>query len=181
MLKGGMLMVFWITSVCLLTFFALLSLFIPRKWNVSCRSQLNSSCKELYAFLTNLKNWPAWQMDEEGDIAFLYVGPKIGEGAAQYWVSDDIPSCLRIERCELYKRIHCQIRINQGETVLHWTLEFNENKNGTEIAWMCQGTSKRNPFDRYLTLFYKWMLKREMKEALGRLKRVELMAVRKSA
>lgn len=167
-------MVYGIILLSLLTFFILISFLIPFRWKVKHTALIKASAEEVYDFLLHLKNWPQWQMKDEKDLTFLYVGPEKGEGAAQYWESAGTPACLRIGRCEHLISIHYQIRINRGETVLRWTLDFKNKKEFTMLTWECEGTSKKNPFDWFLTFFYKWKTKQEMKIAMERLQEINI-------
>ena len=151
-------------------FFILFSLFIPSIWRVKETVILNIAPIEMYESLVHIKNWPQWQMDENAAIPFMYVGPEKGEGASQYWETDSVPASLRIDRCIPGKSIHYQMRINKGETILRFVILFSEGTSSTRLTWMCEGSSKRHPFERYITLFYRWKMKHEMKLALIRLK-----------
>jgi hypothetical protein len=165
------MMILFISAI-LMIFFMLFSFFIPKKWCVKEMVYLKIPSDDLYELLLYVKNWPQWQMDEHAVIPIMYVGPEKGEGASQYWESDGVPACLRIDRCEPGKSIHYQMRINKGETVLRFGILFSDEQNSTKLTWMCEGTSSKNPFERYITFFYKWMMRREMKVAVVRLKKL---------
>jgi hypothetical protein len=167
-----MLMMFLLVTGIVIILFILAAFLIPAGWRVKETAELNISHFELYESLLNLKNWPRWQMDEDAAIPIMFVGPERGEGASQYWETDGVPASLKIGRCVLEKSIHYQMRINKGETILRFGIFFSENHGSTTLTWMCEGTSKKNPFERYIAFFYKWKIKREMKAALFRLKKI---------
>ncbi|MFE1242641.1 hypothetical protein ACFW35_00810 [Fictibacillus sp. NPDC058756] len=165
-------MVFLLFTGILIILFILAAFLIPVGWRVKETSEMNISHFELYESLLHLKNWPRWQMDENAAIPFMYVGPERGEGASQYWEIDGVPASLKIGRCVPGKSIHYQMRINKGETILMFCIFFFQKQGSTTLTWMCEGTSMKNPFERYITFFYKWKMRREMKAALFRLKKI---------
>lgn len=165
-------MVVWLFTGIVMILFVLAALLIPARWKVKETADLNISHVELYEPLLNLKNWPQWQMDEHTAIPFMYVGPERGDGASQYWEIDGVPASLKITRCVPGKSIHYQMRINKGETNLMFCIFFSEKRGSTTLTWMCEGTSKKNILERYLTFYFKWKMKREMKIALFRLKKI---------
>lgn len=165
-------MVVWLLTGIVIILFVLAALLIPARWRVKETADLNISHFELYEALLNLKNWQRWQMDENTAIPFMFVGPERGEGASQYWEIDGIPASLKITRCVPGKSIHYQMRINKGETILMFCIFFSDKHGSTTLTWMCEGASKKSLFERYLTFFYKWKMKREMKVALFRLKKI---------
>ncbi|OOE14801.1 hypothetical protein [Fictibacillus arsenicus] len=161
-----------LTSIVIILF-VLAALLIPVRWRVKETADLNISLFDSYESLLNLKNWPRWQMDENTAIPFMYVGPERGEGASQYWEIEGVPASLKISRCVPGISIHYQMRINKGETVLRFVIFFSENHGcSTTLTWVCEGTTKKNPFERYLTFYYKWKMGQEMKAALFRLKKI---------
>jgi hypothetical protein len=164
-----MLMVLLMISGIVIFLFILFSFIIPNSWRVKEDATINLSLEELYESLLHVKNWPQWQMDDDSELAFMYVGPEKGEGASQYWETGGVPACLKIVRCEYNKRISYQMRINKGETILKFTLDFTNDHASVKLIWMCEGVSKRNPFERYMTLFYRWKMKQNMKVSLTRL------------
>jgi hypothetical protein len=172
---------YWMVALVILALFGILSLFVPRNWRVVHQTHMAHTVAELYAFLVHLKNWPRWQSVNENEVPFLYMGHTEGEGAVQYWEIDGVPACLRMERCEPYEKLHCQVRINKGDTVIRWTFELRESKGGTELTWICQGTSRKNPLDRCLTFFYKWRMKRDMRDSLERLRLLHVKTEQRSA
>jgi hypothetical protein len=177
------MVVFMITGI-VITFFILFSFFVPIRWRVKEMLIIKTSSDELYESLLHVKRWPKWQMDENAAIPFMYVGPDKGEGASQYWETDGVPASLRIDRCDPGKSIHYQIRINKGETNLRFAIIFCEDLGSPKLTWVCEGTSKKNPFERYMTFFYKWKMKQEMKMALLRLKTIyerQLEEIKQSA
>ncbi|RZT21110.1 hypothetical protein [Fictibacillus sp. BK138] len=165
-------MVVWLFTGIVMILFVLAALFIPAKWRVKETADLNISCLELYEFLLNLKNWPSWQMDENTAIPFMYVGPERGEGASKYWEINGVPASLKIGLCVQGKNIQYEMRINKGETILRFGIILSGNQRSTTLTWMCEGTSKKNLFERYLTFYDKWTMRREMKAALFRLKKI---------
>jgi hypothetical protein len=167
-----MLMVVWLFTGIAIILFVLAALLIPARWRVKETADLNISHFELYEFLLNLKNWPRWQMDEDAAIPFMFVGAERGEGASQYWEIDGVPASLKITRCVPGKSFHYEMRINKGETILMFCIFFSEKQGSTTLTWMCEGTSKKNIFERYLTFYFKWKLRQEMKVALIRLKKI---------
>ncbi|MFD1359382.1 hypothetical protein ACFQ4X_15775 [Fictibacillus halophilus] len=165
-------MVLLLFTGIIIILFILVAFLIPAGWRVKETADLNISHFELYESLLHLKNWPRWQMDENAAIPFMYVGPERGEGASQYWETDGVPASLKIAHCIPGKSIHYQMRINKGETILRFGIFFSENHGSTTLTWMCEGTSKKNPFERYIAFFYTWKMRREMKAALFRLKKI---------
>jgi hypothetical protein len=165
-------MVFLLFTGIVIILFILAAFFIPVGWRVKETADLNISHFELYETLLHLKNWLRWQMDENAAIPFMYVGPERGEGASQYWETDGVPASLKIGRCVPGKSIHYQMRINKGETILRFGIFFSEDHGSTTLTWVCEGTSKKNPFERYFAFFYKWKMRREMKAALFKLKKI---------
>ncbi|MBY6037430.1 hypothetical protein KUV80_12220 [Fictibacillus nanhaiensis] len=166
-------MVYGIIIGLVFSVFLLVSLIIPVKWRVKESAFIKCPVEKLFEELLHVKRWTEWQMDDNDEIAFLYVGPEKGEGAAQYWESNGTPACLRIDRCVPFKSISYQIRLNRGETVLKWRMDFlSDNPDSTHLTWMCEGTAPKHPIERYLTLFYKWKTKQEMKKAIFKLQEV---------
>lgn len=165
-------MVVWLFTGVAIILFVLAAFLIPARWRVEETADLNISHFELYEALLNLKNWPRWQMDENTGIPFMYVGSEKGEGASQYWEINGVPASLKIGRCIPGKSIHYEMRINKGETILRFGIFFSDKQGSTTLTWMCEGTSKKNIFERYLTFYFKWMMRREMKAALFRLKKI---------
>lgn len=165
-------MVYWVFTGIILLILSGLIYLVPRRWSVTETALIQTSAERLYAFLLPIKNWTKWQMDNEEEIAFLYIGPEKGEGASVYWEADGVPANIRIYSCEHLKNIRYHMKINSGETLLHFKFELVSLEDTVKVIWICEGTSTNHPLDRFISLFYRWGVRREMKKALEKLSEV---------
>ena len=77
---------FGILLVILLVIFAIISAFLPSRYEVERERMVDASASEVFAVLSDLSTWPdwtAWNVERDPEAVFEYDGE--GEGSVMTW------------------------------------------------------------------------------------------------
>lgn len=145
-------------------------MFIKDIWTVEEKIIINTSKKNIYQQIADLKNWQKWSVwtkDKDPTQKYTYEDNKWS------WESEKMGSgyLLITDSNEDYGiKYDLFIDMNGNKSLMHGTLQYKDSADGLEVTWIDQGDSQNSIFKKWLSLVIKSMLKKEFKEGLTNLK-----------
>jgi len=121
--------------------------------------------------INDLRNWPRWSAWSERDrIEFSYGDTVEGVGALQRWRHGKNHGSLKIVRSEPGRRIDYSVKLGGEKLELLGRIDVVPDGACTRITWKSVWEPARNPYMRYVDLFFRWRMRRDFAYGLARLK-----------
>lgn len=172
----------FVLSILLIVLFALLVLtflvaaFIPSKWKIEERIQINSLPVFVFQKINHLKfwaTWSVWSLRHDSSIQLTYAGPETGLGAIKKWTSDQMNGMLTIVQSTPDEVIQIHLELDQQQFILKGFFQIQlSDSNQTELLWTLYSTSESlNPLKRLQLLGLKKIMQSSMQLSLDQLKK----------
>ncbi len=154
----------------LLGFLIVFPWFYTRRPRVARRTVIHAKPPEIFPFINDLRNWPLWtEWARRDEMHFSYSGSPAGVGAVQRWESGCMSGEMRIVKSVEDDHIAYDLDINQGKYHLEGVLALEAVGEYTRATWVCKWELSRNPYARYLDLFFMWRIGRDFSAGLHNL------------
>jgi len=145
--------------------------FMRRRPRVARQITICTPPEDIFDMVNDLRNWPRWTAwSRREEISFDYGDVTHGVGAMQKWRQGKHAGTLRIIRSEPGKRIDYHLDMNRGKFRLLGRIDLVPDGECTRLTWKCVWEPARNPYMRYVDLFFRWMIGRDFSEGLVNLK-----------
>jgi hypothetical protein len=149
---------------------------IPRHWSVNESITINAPAEAVYAQIADLKNWQNWSpwtKEKDPTQVYTYEGPEMGVDQKWSWASENMGTgWLLIKTADPIKGIGYELFIDMkgNQSTINGEIAFTQTDSGLEVAWKDDGDSGNNLIKRWMSLFIKPMLGKEMNSGLVKLK-----------
>lgn len=148
---------------------------IPRQWQVSRSIVINASPEKIYPFVSQFKKWKKWSpwhLSQDNSLRYTYEGPVSGVGAKQIWTSGKMgKGWMQLTEAASQTGVAYALFMDLGKVKsnLHGKICFSEQANKTTVRWTDSGASL-SLFQRWMSLFIKPMLSKDLQNGLVQLK-----------
>lgn len=137
----------------LVVLFVGVSRFFPNTYYVKRTVEINKPVDSVFAFMSNLRNWPEWSLwnkTTDSTLNFFYNQQQTGIGARQYFKGSQIEGRFLITTYEPNKNLGYNLYMHQGELSANGRFVFEEANNKTTLHWIDSGDVGNNPLFRYM-------------------------------
>ncbi|HXW60180.1 MAG TPA: SRPBCC family protein [Myxococcota bacterium] len=149
---------------------------LPGSWTVSESIAMSASEDKVFEQVANLRNWQNWSpwtKEKDPTQVYMYEGPEIGAGAKWLWTSEKMgKGYLVIKEADMNSGIKYELFIdmNNSQSTINGAMNFSREDDMLKVSWTDDGDAGNNLVKRWMSLFVKQMLSKEMKAGLEKLK-----------
>lgn len=150
-----------------------ISLFLPSKWTVERKVEIQAAAADVFPYINNLRKWPEWTVwyQREPKPQTEYSGPEQGVGARSAWSDPSGSGELTITASEPNAGVEYTMEMNQGEFSSRGAIRLSPSPLGTMVTWTLSGDVGMNPIGRYFVLGIDKMVGPDFENGLANLKR----------
>lgn len=165
-----------IAIAILLGIYILGALFIPTTWSVTETITIKAPAEKVYEQIANLKNWQnwsPWNKEMDPTQVYTYEGPESGKGAKWLWTGEKMgKGWLEITDASVEKGIDYKLFIDMKDhqSLIDGAMHYTHSEDGLNVVWTDSGDVGNSFNYRWMTLFIKMMLGKEMNKGLEKLK-----------
>ncbi len=162
--------------IALLALYVAGGFLLPQTWKATQKITIKASPEKVYeqiAHLKNWQNWAPWNKDRDPTQVYAYEGPEMGVGAKWLWTSEKMgQGWLEIKKASLEDGISYELLIDMDgrKSTIEGAINYSNAVNGLEVIWTDQGDAGKSFNQRWLSLFIKVMIGKEMTAGLEKLK-----------
>jgi hypothetical protein len=149
---------------------------IPKEWSVVETTSINAPYEAIYEQIADLKNWQAWspwKKEVDESQVNTYEGETLGVGQKLSWVSQKMgQGWLKITTAHPESGIGYELFIdmNGHQSTILGEITYIKTDAGLDVTWKDLGNSGNNLIKRWMSLFIKPKLAKQLKEGLLNLK-----------
>jgi hypothetical protein len=136
----------------------IVSRFFPHTYHVEQSIEINKPKQEVFAYMSNLKNWEEWSLWNKSIDSTLYYfyNAKQGQlGARQYMRGELVGNgWFEIDEFTQDSLLHFKLIVNNGDRTSDGTFLFEAiNETSTKLTWINSGDVGFNPLKRFMIPF----------------------------
>ncbi len=167
---------FAVVVISLLAVYVIGGFLLPSAWSISKEIVIKAPAEKVYEQIANLhnwQNWAPWNKDMDPSQVYTYEGPESGVGAKWLWTSEKMgKGWLQITESDVEKGIKYLLFIDmdQRQSTINGAINYASSADGLTVVWSDQGEVGNNFNERWMTVLIKFMLGKEMKSGLEKLK-----------
>ena len=145
---------YFFTLFALVVLFVGISRFFPHTYYVKRSVDIHKPVDSVFAFMSNLHNWPSWSLwntTTDSTLTVFYNQQMSGLGARQYFYGKLIGNGrFEITQYSPYSTIGYNLYMNQGEASANGKFVVETGTNKTILHWIDSGDVGNNPIFRYM-------------------------------
>ncbi|MCD6039159.1 MAG: Vegetative cell wall protein gp1 precursor [Gammaproteobacteria bacterium] len=170
------LKIFLSILVILVSTFLVGGFLISDEWVVSRSIFIYAHPQQIYPFISNFKEWEKWSpwnAKQDATLQYTYQNTKIGKGTKQTWKSEKMgKGWMEFTSMSPQTGVAYDLYIDMGrsQSILHGTLSFADEGEGTRVTWTDRGESGKSFIKRWMNFLIKFMLKKDFDTGLANLK-----------
>lgn len=151
---------------------------LPQTWIATQKITIKASPEKVYeqiADLKNWQNWAPWNKDKDPTQVYTYEGPKMGVGAKWLWTSEKMgQGWLEIKKASPDEGISYELLIDMDgkKSLITGAINYTNTAQGLNVMWIDQGDAGKSFNQRWISLFIKVMIGKEMTAGLEKLKHI---------
>lgn len=131
-----------------------ISLFFPRTYKVERTVTINKPVHEVFAFMSDLRNWErwsAWNKSLDSSLHTFYSRRSDSLGAKQYFNGNLLgQGRFMINHYKPDEIVGYNLHMNGGEASANGVFLFRPEGAGTQLSWIDSGDVGYNPIFRYM-------------------------------
>lgn len=145
---------------------------LPKSWPVERRILIAVPPAAVFASVNSLKRWHEWADGDEHEpgLVFEYSGPEAGVGATRRWNSERGRGVMKIMDNQRDRKVEYELLTHGGAVSLSGSIRLIPEDRGTRVVWRATVAGGTGPIERYVALFDKFGMERDIEAGLARLK-----------
>ena len=160
--------------VGLIVLFFIISLTLPRSYDLNATTEIRSQLECPFNIVNNLQDWPKWDswIKHDESMELTFSNPPSGEGAICRWTSSDKTAGNgKVEITEVVPGQSISTTYSfENKREATTTISFTETDNKVTVTRRTTGEVGRGPLAKYNLLFTKGKRQKRLRQGLLNMK-----------